>query len=413
MQKIKILSNINDENHKNRQKFMLELLSFFDAITLKKLFYSIMSVYFVFIVIFDKLYNSNNIILKKFKKYIKDCKKAVRYDRKKIYNKNPYIAICISVFNKENHIEDNILSIINQSFQDFEIIIVNDKSLDENEKIIKKYQLEDDRIKLISHRNNYGVYRSRMESILNAKSKFILLMEPDGMYLNENLLKELYIYNQKNNIEIIEFSTYQQFENGNKIYFPLNDYELHFHKFNQNIIFQPELSEILYFNPKTKEHSGIICRNIYNKLILRNLLIQTYIYIGNEYFNDFIIYADERIINIIAYQFAKNYSNLYLPGYLSTIKKTFLFKRHVEKNEIEIRALNFLLYLKLFYKYLHDFNKDINILYYEMKDLYQSISHINESNIIKYKLIDTQFLKSLLKDKHISEEFKTYLKKVF
>ena len=98
-------------------------------------------------------------------------------------------------------------------------------------------------------------------------------MEPDGMYLNENLLKELYIYNQKNNIEIIEFSTYQQFENGNKIYFPLNDYELHFHKFNQNIIFQPELSEILYFNPKTKEHSGIICRNIYNKLILRNLLI--------------------------------------------------------------------------------------------------------------------------------------------
>ena len=68
----------------------------------------------------------------------------------------------------ENYIEKNLLSIINQSFQDFQIIVINDKSTDETENIIKRLQLEDDRIKIISHFENLGVYRSRMESILNS-----------------------------------------------------------------------------------------------------------------------------------------------------------------------------------------------------------------------------------------------------
>ena len=70
-------------------------------------------------------------------------------------NENPYISICIPALNMNKYIERTILSIINQSFQDFEIIIINDNSKDGTEKIIKKLQLEDNRIKLINH-NIYG-----------------------------------------------------------------------------------------------------------------------------------------------------------------------------------------------------------------------------------------------------------------
>jgi glycosyltransferase involved in cell wall biosynthesis len=52
------------------------------------------------------------------------------------------------------YIERAITSIINQSFQNFEIIIVNDNSKDETEKIIKKLKLDDNRIKLINHINS-------------------------------------------------------------------------------------------------------------------------------------------------------------------------------------------------------------------------------------------------------------------
>ena len=93
----------------------------------------------------------------------------------------------------ENFIEKNLISIINQSFQDFHIIIVDDASNDKTSNIIRKIQYEDKRIKLISHQKTLGVYRSRIESILNTKSKYIILMDPDDIYLNEYLFKNLYI----------------------------------------------------------------------------------------------------------------------------------------------------------------------------------------------------------------------------
>ena len=92
-------------------------------------------------------------------------------------------------------------------------------------------QLVDDRIKLISHSQNLGVYRSRIETILNSKSKIILLMDPDDMYMNENLFQDLYNINIEQNLDIIEFSVFQQYEGRNKINYPRNDNERHYHKF--------------------------------------------------------------------------------------------------------------------------------------------------------------------------------------
>ena len=196
----------------------------------------------------------------------------------------------------EYYIEKNLLSILNQSFQNFEIVIVNDFSTDDTENIINNIQLEDDRIKLISHNKNLGVYRSRIESILNSKSEYVLLMDPDDMYLNENLFQddmylnenlfqELYYINIKNNFDIVEFSVYQQYDGHSKIYYPDNHYETHYHKFSQNIIYQPELSNLLYYIPGTKIYSRTICRNIWNKLIRRNIYIKTNKYIGREYYD--------------------------------------------------------------------------------------------------------------------------------
>ena len=115
---------------------------------------------------------------------------------------HPFISVGIPVHNMENYIEKNLLCTINQSFQDFEIIIINDASEDNTENIIKKFQTTDKRIKLISHTKKLGVYHSRIEVIYNSKSKFTLLMDPDDMYLNENLFRELYDYNLEYNLAI-------------------------------------------------------------------------------------------------------------------------------------------------------------------------------------------------------------------
>ena len=105
---------------------------------------------------------------RKYFNFINDCKKLKNYNRIKIYSTYPFISVCIPVFNMEKYIEKALFSILNQSFQDFEIIIVNDFSNDNTEKIIRKIQLEDNRIKIINHSKNLGVYHSRVEAALNS-----------------------------------------------------------------------------------------------------------------------------------------------------------------------------------------------------------------------------------------------------
>ena len=412
MQNIKIQTDITEESYTNKKYFIIDFLYELDIIYYKKFLNGILLISFIIFIAINKLYYTNIYDLKSFKKYIRDCKKNIFYERNKIYNKYPYIAVCLSALNMENYIEKNLLSILNQSFQDFEIVVVNDKSTDETENIIHRIQLEDDRVKLLSHSQNLGVYRSRIESIINAKSQFILLMDPDDMYLNENLLQILYDYNIKNNLDIIEFTVYHQFEGKNKIIFPDNDYETHNHKYLKNIISQPELSEILYYIPGTKEYSHTFCRNIWNKMIRRDIFIKTHKYIGKDYFNDFIIAGDDMIMNIISYQFAKNYTNINLPGYLYIIRKVSISRGDGDRKLMKIKAVNYLSYFKLFYKYLQEYNKDRNFLYFEMRDLQRFILYIKEKNMIPYIIIQINFIKKIIKDKYISEKFKSYLNNI-
>ena len=415
MQIVKIKSEINDLNDKFCCKQLIAQIEFlieYDFNKVKLFYRCSFSLIIACIIIFDAIFYGKNIDLKPFKKYVNDCKNFIIYEKDRIYNKYPYISICLSALNMQDYIEKNLLSIINQSFQDFEIIIVNDSSEDETENIIKKIQLEDDRIKLVSHSSNLGVYRSRIESILNSKGKFVLLMDPDDMYLNENLFKELYDYNKKKNIDIIEFSVYQQFDGRNKIFFPKNDFESHYHRFGKNIISQPELSNILYYLPGTKDFSHTICRNIWNKMIRRDIFIKTHHYIGKEYFHEFIITADDMIMNIVSYQFAKNYTNINLPGYLYIIRKVSMSRGDGGDKLRQIRAMNHLYYFKLFYKYIKDYQKDLNFLYYEMKDLKRFIFYIKESNMTKYIPNQVNLLYQILQDKNISSEFENFIQNV-
>ena len=308
MKEVKIQIDNKDKEYNYRAFLLLELFFDLEGKRFKYYLYLFSFLSFIIFIIYNKYKYKNLIQLKPFKKYVRDCEKSIFYNITKVYNKIPYAAICISALNMEKYIKKNLLSIINQSFQDFEIIIVNDKSTDETENIIKDIQLNDDRIKIISHIVNLGVYHSRIEAILNAKSKFILLMDPDDMYMNGNLLKELYNHNLNNNFDIIEFSVFQQFEDYHKIFYPDNHFETHYHHFSHDIIHQPELSEILYYIPETNVYSHTICRNVWNKLIRREIFINTYKYIGNQYYNDFVITADDMIKNIISYQFANNYT---------------------------------------------------------------------------------------------------------
>ena len=267
----------------------------------------------------------------------------------------------------EKFIEKAILSIINQTFQDFEIIIVNDNSNDNTEIILKRMQKEFKEIKIIRHYKNLGVYLSRIDATLNSNAKFILFMDPDDMFLNPFLLEELYQYNMKYNLDMIEFSVYHKKEREKRIYFPSFHEFNHYHSLNQSIIYQPELSNILFYQPNTENYSSIICRTIWNKLIRKTILIKTIKYIDNVFHNIFLITTDDTQMNILNFQYANNYSNINLPGYLYNIRKNSMSRTDNGKKHDLLVCYNYLLFFKLFFKYIKDFKKDINFLFYDLK----------------------------------------------
>ncbi|MCD2260092.1 glycosyltransferase family 2 protein [Psychroserpens luteolus] len=94
---------------------------------------------------------------------------------------NPFFSIVISVYNKEKHVANTINSVLDQTFDDFEIIIVNDGSTDNSLDVI--HQFEDSRITVINQ-DNLGASEARNGGMSIAKGRFIALLDGDDLWEN-------------------------------------------------------------------------------------------------------------------------------------------------------------------------------------------------------------------------------------
>ncbi|PIQ02243.1 MAG: hypothetical protein COW76_01180 [Shewanella sp. CG18_big_fil_WC_8_21_14_2_50_42_11] len=101
----------------------------------------------------------------------------------------PAISVVMSVYNSEKYLAEAIESILNQSFTDFEFIIINDGSTDSSIAIIESYMAKDEHIVLIS-RENKGLPASLNEGIAIARGKYIARMDADDISLSERFQKQ-------------------------------------------------------------------------------------------------------------------------------------------------------------------------------------------------------------------------------
>ena len=306
----------------------------------------------------------------------------------------------------EKYIKKAVISIINQTFQDFEIIIVNDFSNDKTKFILEQLQLNDNRIKIINHYKNSGVYTSRVDGILNSKGNFIILMDPDDMILNPNLFENIYNYNLNYNLDMIEF-TILHYEEKKKYLYIKKD-KNHFHNYSKKIVYQPELSDLLFYDLNTNNYSSVRCRAVWNKIIRKEVLLKTVNYIGKDYYKEFFITAEDTLINILNYQFAKNYSNINYPGYMYNIREISMTHGKRSKQKQILYCYNYLLYFKKLFSLIKDFKKDRNFLFYELKEI--NFLLLQLKNLDKNKELEIiKFYKEIKEDKNISKNFNEYI----
>lgn len=106
------------------------------------------------------------------------------------YASTPLVSVVMAVYNGEEYLDKAIESILNQSYKNFEFIIINDGSNDHTQDILDKYQADDSRVVTIS-RENKGLVASLNEGILLAKGELIARMDADDISFLERLAEQV------------------------------------------------------------------------------------------------------------------------------------------------------------------------------------------------------------------------------
>lgn len=110
------------------------------------------------------------------------------------------VSVIIATRNDCSRIGLAISSILQQTFQDFEIIVVNDASTDDTERVLKKYSEFDSRIKVLNETINLGRARARNAAIQIATGEFIAILDSDDLMLPKRL--ELQVEYIKNHSQV-------------------------------------------------------------------------------------------------------------------------------------------------------------------------------------------------------------------
>ena len=103
--------------------------------------------------------------------------------------KKPTVSVIIPTYNRAHLISRAIKSVLTQTYQNFEIIVVDDGSKDNTEEVVKSFR--DKRIRYIRHKKNKGAPAARNTGIRTAKGKYVALQESDDEWLSKKLEEQM------------------------------------------------------------------------------------------------------------------------------------------------------------------------------------------------------------------------------
>lgn len=124
----------------------------------------------------------------------------------------PKFSIIIPVYNVEKYIKRCLDSVFNQTYKDYEIIVVNDGTKDNSMEIVQKYPVK------IVNQKNQGLSVARNTGVKHATGKYLVFLDSDD-YIEKNLLKELEEA-LKNEPDLVRFQIQEVFEDGTIIKYP-------------------------------------------------------------------------------------------------------------------------------------------------------------------------------------------------
>ena len=326
--------------------------------------------------------------MNKVENYFKFCNEKDLINIKSFENKNtPKISIITPVYNKETTIIRYLKSIQNQTFEDIEILLIDDKSNDNSKKIIEEIKKIDKRIILIKNNERRGTLVSKNIGVFKSLGEYLLFVDPDDL-LTENILIHLYNLAKKNNFDLIRFYTYT----GNA---GLNLPGISYYLKNKRIR-KPFLYFYLFYG-----FGKLFQLDFYitNKLIKRNLFISALNSINKYYLKQFMIDCEDGLVNFMLYKLSESFFFYKKLGYYYIVtNKSITY--NMENFGKRLRS-NFL-YLKYLFENTKNNNIEKKMVFFVISDIFSN--HPDIFNIFNKLTHDSNFYLNVI-NKYLKSEF--------
>lgn len=300
------------------------------------------------------------------------------------------LSIIVPIYNTEKYLVACLDSIINQTYKNLEIILINDGSIDGSKSICEAYASKDKRILLIDKANG-GQASARNKGLNLATGDCIAFVDSDDTISKDLFQKNMQVLKKDSGIDVLQFPIYMNFglENG------------YLRKPSQESI---RSREILYKKwIETNTISWLVCNKIFKKEVFKNLRFkENMVYEDNYMMADILSRIKHLFINDegIYYYHARDNSTTTSTHTLKKEQDTQLVSLHIlnkltkvqntTKAKVIMLSRIFNVYQSI--KYNYKVSAEIDTLFFqEMKNL--TLSSIFKSNLIISQKIKMVFLK--------------------
>lgn len=181
----------------------------------------------------------------------------------------PFISVIIPVYKVERYLKQCLDSILNQTFKDIEIILIDDESPDNSPEICDMYKNADNRIRVI-HKANEGVSVARNTGLELARGEYVIFVDSDDYWNNKNDLVEI-VKELELEPDIVLYRSAKYYQNYEKLVMPTFEYDKE--KFNSY-----DKAETLNYISK----QGIFPGGAWDKIVRREFLIKNNIYFDSN-----------------------------------------------------------------------------------------------------------------------------------
>lgn len=117
--------------------------------------------------------------------------------------KEPLVSIAIPFFNSERFLEYSILSVLNQTYQNWELFLIDDNGTDRSKDIANKYAAQDSRIRVLSDGQNYGLAKRLNESIQMSNGVYYARMDDDDIMACNRIEEQVRFLLKHKNVDVV------------------------------------------------------------------------------------------------------------------------------------------------------------------------------------------------------------------